>query len=185
MIKDFDNTRILHFCGADFVVKFDGQACGFLEKFYFNEKDKTIKIASSVWSPLVNTVKEYEPDIEFRKLKNVKVEQIFCNEDGLKAYRVFKGVTFLGTEGEIDVDTHAPNTKYIYEDNYHFSFSSVSPLYILPNTISINEMPEAIDAYLKEKEETRYKEIKQKEIENINDSIEYLKKQKKELEKDE
>lgn len=184
-MTDFRNLCLLHFSGADFVIKFDGQVCGFLEKFHFNEKDKTIEASLSVYSPLVNITKEYEPETMFRNITNGTVEQIFCNEYGLKAYRVFYGVKFLGIEGNIDVDTTNPELEYVYQEKVHFSFKSMSRLYIMPKSIHVDNFDKALDAYEKQKQEEQEAKDKKQELKLINQRIEVLNKAKKELEKDE
>lgn len=185
--EEFKNLNFLTFCGADFVVKFNDKVYGFLENFYFDEKSKTIEVKCSILSPVVDEVKEFEPEMDFRKnfksMMNGKVEQFFCNEYGLKGYRKFRGVKYLGAEGDINIDTYDKNSKYIYGEKYKFSFDSVSPLYLIPSNVSLDDAPKFIEEHLKKKAEAEAAKKREQDLDYINRKIHYLNKEKEELEK--
>lgn len=172
--KDFYSLTGIQ--GCDFVIKINGEVLGSISNFKFDTSNKMINMSSIVFGTKQSEIKVYQDEEMLENLNNATVEQYFANEHGFKAYRKFTGVKFLNQKGDLDVDTYDPVRKKVdyYNEVYAFRYSSVTPLYLIPDNISFEDIPEAIKEYKKNLEIKKGKEAIEREKQAIEDRIEYL-----------
>ena len=108
------------FNGADSVIYVNGVCVGEIQDLKFNSTKKGQELIFGV--AIFQDVYELTLD----QLKDATVVQVFANEYGFNLVREFHGVSFVGEDYSIGVDTIVTNTNYIYSCVGYTRFKTVS-----------------------------------------------------------
>lgn len=108
------------FTGSDFLLyikndSFPENIFGEIEAIKYNTKKKSLSLKVALFPTVIDTFKL------LKELNKAHIVQVFTSEYDDKMYRIFDGVTYIGEEGDQDINDDALYTNIVC------SFTDISP----------------------------------------------------------